>query len=65
MESAHPYTSNLNETIILSIPKAQRITVEFAQQTATETTYDYVIFWRDESRTSRWHDEPERLVHHL
>ena len=61
MESDHPYRPNMNEFITLSIPKADRITIEFDTQTATETNYDYLIFWKNHARSERWH-EYERLT---
>lgn len=60
-ESAHPYASNTNETIILSMPRAERITIVFDSQSATERDYDYLIFWKDDTRSERWHPE-EKLT---
>jgi len=61
MESDHPYRPNMNDFLVLNIPRADRITIEFDVQTATETNYDYLIFWRDNNRSERWH-EAERLT---
>jgi hypothetical protein len=43
----------MNDSLILSIPKAERITIEFDPQSRTEANYDYLVFWKDESRSER------------
>jgi hypothetical protein len=56
-ESPHPYRSNSNDTILLHMPRAERMSIVFDEASATERDYDYLIFWKDDSRTERWHVE--------
>ncbi|CAM9689515.1 unnamed protein product, partial [Phaeothamnion confervicola] len=56
-ETAHPYENNTNQTFEIAFPGATRITISFDERCRTESNYDNIVFYRDESRTERWHTE--------
>lgn len=60
-ESEHNYRSNMDEYIALHMPRAERIVIEFDPRSATENNYDYLVFWKDNSKTERWHTDPDKF----
>ncbi|OQR96419.1 HECT E3 ubiquitin ligase [Achlya hypogyna] len=51
LESAHDYQNNTHELTELRVPGAKRLTITFDAASRTETGYDYVTFYKDESQT--------------
>lgn len=45
LESTHPYEHNLDKDWPIKFPGAKRIEIIFSEESATETTYDYVTIY--------------------
>lgn len=54
VESSHPYSENTNDYLIVNVPGAVLYTVEFDEQSSTEKDFDFLRFYKDESKTSYW-----------
>jgi hypothetical protein len=57
VESPHPYADNMDDYWNLDFPGADEITISFDSQTTTELNYDYLRFYKDDSRTDFWGED--------
>ena len=53
VETAHPYSSNMDEFWDVSFPGATSVTIVFDSQCATEERCDYLQFYTDRSKSQR------------
>ena len=53
VETAHPYSSNMDEFWDVSFPGATSVTIVFDSQCATEERYDYLQFYTDRSKSQQ------------
>eukprot|EP00752_Nemacystus_decipiens_P002251 g2132.t2 len=61
MESKHNYEALTNEIFFLEIAGAAKMMVTFDERSRTEDSYDYLVFWKDESKTESWHPHIAKL----
>lgn len=54
LESDHPYKHNSDDYTIIYVPNAVSYSISFDPQTATESIYDYVKFYHDDTHTVFW-----------
>jgi hypothetical protein len=54
IESAHPYSPSTDTFQTIHFPGAKKISLYFDQMSATESIYDYVVIYKDESCTEHW-----------
>lgn len=54
IESEHPYKPNCHDFTQVCIPGAVSYSIVFDSQTSTESIYDYVKFYRDDTHTVYW-----------
>ncbi|TMW68516.1 hypothetical protein Poli38472_005984 [Pythium oligandrum] len=57
MESKHDYDNDMNERTELRIPGAWKITITFDSQCRTEQSYDYVTFYKTETKSDYFGEE--------
>lgn len=55
LESAHPYSNNIERYEEVAFPGAKRLVVRFDARSSTEKSCDFVRFYKDESRTAYWY----------
>ncbi|RYH29970.1 hypothetical protein EON65_06690 [archaeon] len=53
-ESEHPYADNLDTNEVIEIPGAKSLTIEFDENTMTESNCDYVQFFKDKSKSNSY-----------
>ena len=54
IESSHPYAPSTDTFQTIHFPGAKKISLYFDQLSATESIYDYVVIYKDESCTEPW-----------
>ena len=54
IESSHPYAPSTDTFQTIHFPGAKKISLYFDQLSATESIYDYVVIYKDESCTEHW-----------
>ncbi|CAM9282574.1 unnamed protein product, partial [Sphacelaria rigidula] len=54
VESAHPYPNSADDFWEVHIPGAISVTVRFDPKSKTEPDYDFVRFYKDDTRTQTW-----------
>ena len=57
VESAHPYLDNTDTYEVVESPGAKCYTITFDGRSRLASKYDYVRFYKDDSRTSYWGQE--------
>lgn len=57
MESVHPYRDCEDKYYIVEVPKAVRYTISFDTRSSTESIYDYLRFYKDDSYTDYWGED--------
>ena len=53
-ESSHPYQHSADDFYEVKLSGANELKITFDDQTATEAKYDYVQFFKDDSKTEVW-----------
>eukprot|EP01041_Mallomonas_annulata_P011597 gene11597-biopygen5641 len=56
-ESSHPYSENTDEYTVVEIPGAMGYSISFDPQSCTETNFDFVRFYKDDTHTERWGED--------
>ena len=56
-ESPHPYLDNQDQYTHIKFPGAKKIILEFDSQSRTETSCDFIRFYKDENKTTHWGEE--------
>ena len=51
IESPHPYRDNADDYTVIEVPRAVSYEITFDPRSATESGYDYVIFYKDDSHS--------------
>jgi len=54
-ESEHPYLPNTDHYSQIHFPGAKKITISFSPQSRTETSLDYVAFYKNSRHDETWH----------
>jgi len=57
LESPHPYNNNSDDTHKVAVEGAIGYTVTFDNKSVTEKTFDFLRFWKDESKSEWWGEE--------
>lgn len=57
LESLHPYLNDTEQVFNIAIPNAVKYTITFQPGTVTEAGYDFIRFYKDESRSSYWGED--------
>jgi hypothetical protein len=55
-ESAHPYSTNVDENIEIHFSGVKYIKVVFDPRSATKESVDFIQVYKDETHSSLWHD---------
>lgn len=54
LESEHPYKNNISEYTTVAVPGAVSYSITFDESTKTESVYDYIKIFHDDTHTVFW-----------